>query len=275
MNALPYVYIPPDVGPSPLLVSVPHAGIRIADVDKDLIVASERTMLRDADLHVDKLYADAANMGAHFLSCTVSRYVLDVNRSPTDVDDITCPEMNTGATRRATGLIWRESTDGDPVQARALTAAEVQSRIDRVHTPYHAKIDSILNAIHAKFGFAILLDAHSMPSVGRVRHTDTGRPRPHIVPGDNHGKACSPALTEMVVSHFQASDLTVSVNKPYSGGYITRHFGRPEQGFHAIQIELNRALYLHEEVPYWAGAPALELREIINELLPKVMAFRP
>ena len=86
MNGLPYVYVPPDGTPSPLLVSIPHAGTRIPKCDAPLIVADERTRLRDADLHVDKLYASAANLGAHFLSSTVSRYVLDLNRAADDVD---------------------------------------------------------------------------------------------------------------------------------------------------------------------------------------------
>ena len=171
---LPYVYIPPDGPMSPLVVSVPHAGTRIPAEDEALIVADQTTILRDADLHVDKLYAKAAELGAAYLGCTVSRYVLDVNRGPTDVDARLCPEWPNGG-NNSKSLIWRLSTDGTEVQGRRLTKAEVDSRIERVHVPYHAKLKALLDERRDKFGYAVLLEAHSMPSVGRSEHSDTGQ----------------------------------------------------------------------------------------------------
>ncbi|MFT7622354.1 MAG: N-formylglutamate deformylase [Myxococcota bacterium] len=275
MNKLPYLYIPADGPMTPVVVSVPHSGLRIPDEDKALIISDERTMLRDADLHVDRLYRNAANLGADLLVATVSRYVLDLNRSPEDVDAKTCPEFPTPARENPRALVWRKSTDGRDVQARPLTLAEINSRIERVHTPYHAKLRSLLDARVAKFGYAILLDAHSMPSVGRETHSDTGKRRADAVPGNNKGSSCADSLTQLVVEHFEAHEFHVALNDPYSGGWITRNYGQPHNNVHAIQVELNRALYLHEEVPFWAGAPALELQVILDALVQKILAYTP
>ncbi len=275
MNALPYIYLPPDGPMTPLVVSVPHAGTRIPTEDEPLIAADERTMLRDADLHVDRLYRNAAPLGAAMVAATVSRYVLDVNRATDDVDKRVCPEIASPGPENPRALIWRLSTEGTPVQARPLTLAEVNSRIERVHTPYHAKVREQLDIRKEKFGYAILLDGHSMPSVGRETHSDPGRRRADVVPGNNKGASCAQGLTDLVVSHFEGHGLDVALNDPYSGGWITRNYGKPGDGIHAIQVELNRALYLHEEVPYWAGAPALELQRILESLISKLLEFRP
>lgn len=275
MKSLPYYYVPSDVGDSPLVVSVPHSGTRIPKEDADLIVCDERTMLRDVDLHVDKLYGNVAGLGGCILGANVSRYVLDLNRSPGDVDARVCPEHPSPAADNPKALIWRQSTDDTPVMGRSLTLREVESRIARVHQPYHAKLRSLLDAKVAKFGYAILVDAHSMPSVGRATHSDTGQRRADIVPGNNHGKSCADSLTALVCNHFEAAGLNVALNTPYSGGWITRSYGQPAEGVHAIQIELNRALYLHEDAPFWAGGPALELQRIIEALLTQLVSFEP
>ncbi len=95
------------------------------------------------------------------------------------------------------------------------------------------------------------------------------------MPGNNKGSSCAESLTSLVCEHFEAHGFSVAPNDPYSGGWITRNYGRPDQKVHAIQIELNRALYLHEEVPFWAGAPALELQDILDDLLGKLLAWKP
>ncbi len=274
MNALPYIYVPQDSEMTPLVVSVPHAGTRIPAEDAAMIAADRRTMLRDADLYVDRLYANAPELGAAMVASTVSRYVLDVNRSSADVDARVCPELSNPAAENPRALIWRLSTDATPVQRRALTTAELNSRIERVHTPYHAKLSELLQARRARFGYAILLDGHSMPSVGRETHSDPGRLRADIVPGNNRGESCASELTDLVVSHFESAGLSVALNDPYSGGWITQNYGQPQDGVHAIQVELNRRMYLHEDAPRWDGAPALELSRILDRLVQKLTSFR-
>ncbi|HIA03944.1 MAG TPA: N-formylglutamate amidohydrolase [Myxococcales bacterium] len=270
---LPYLYVPPDTPITPLVVSVPHAGTWVPAEDLPLVRGGRRTLLRDTDQHVDRLYAAAPLLGAAFIASRVNRYVLDLNRSPDNVDRHVCPELESPAAEHPRALIWRQSTDGTQILARPLTQAELQSRIDRVHTPYHSFLESLLQERKSKFGYAILLDAHSMPSVGRATHTDTGAPRAQIVPGNNHDKSCAPALTELVCRHFESHGYDVALNTPYSGGFITQNYGRPEENIHAIQVELNRALYLHEERSSWAGEKAPALIECLNQLIVQLVGL--
>lgn len=272
---LPYIHIPPDGPASPLLVSVPHAGTRIPEQDRELIVCDRRTMLRDADLLVDRLYRSAPELGAGLIAATISRYVLDVNRAPGDVDRQVCHELDSPAAPNPRALIWRLSTEAHTVLPRTLSRAELDSRIARVHTPYHAKVRALLDARVQRFGYAILLDGHSMPSVGRATHSDPGVRRADVVPGDNKGRSCHPSLLQLVAEHFEAAGLSVLPNKPYSGGWITRNYGQPADNVHAIQIELNRDLYLYEDAPQWKGAEARPLQRTIDRLLRKLVSFNP
>jgi N-formylglutamate deformylase len=273
MSELPYIYIPPDGPMSPLVVNVPHAGTIVPESDRAVMAADERTMLRDADLLVDRIYADAAPLGATYLVARISRYVLDLNRAPTDVDPHTVPGLTNYGDLNPRGLFWRESTDGTPVNKRPLTITEYEDRVARIHRPYHERLRTLLEQRRDTFGYAILLDGHSMPSVGRKRHTDPGRRRPDVVPGNVGGSSCAQALTDCVVSHFEERGFSVSLNDPYSGGYITRTYGRPADGIHAIQVELNRALYLHEDVPSWAGVRAARVVESARTLVSKLLTL--
>jgi N-formylglutamate amidohydrolase len=270
---LPYIYLPPDTAMTPLVVSVPHAGLWVPEEDQAFITGGRRALLCDIDMHVDRLYAAAPTLGAAFIAARVNRYVLDLNRSPTDVDHQVCPELDSPAPENPRALIWRQSTDGTVVLARPLSKTELQSRIDRVHTPYHSLLAKLLEERKQRFGYAILLDGHSMPSVGRATHSDTGTQRAQIVPGNNHGESCAPALTELVCGHFESAGYEVALNTPYSGGFITRNYGQPENNIHAIQIEINRAVYLHEEVPCWAGEKAPPLVKCLNELIVQLVSL--
>ncbi|HEY4222021.1 MAG TPA: N-formylglutamate amidohydrolase, partial [Myxococcota bacterium] len=141
---------------SPLVVSVPHAGTRVPDGDRPLLALEGPALLRDADLFVDRLYAQVPGRGIATLRALVSRYVLDVNRAPDDVDREVCPgiESNRAARTSARGLVWRVTTDGAPVLSRPLTKAELDSRIARIHTPYHDALARLLEERRAHFGYA-------------------------------------------------------------------------------------------------------------------------
>ena len=119
-------------------------------------------------------------------------------------------------------------------------------RIATFHTPYFDAIEAEIARIRDQFGYCILLDGHSMPSMGRVGHTDPGARRADVVPGDVNGASCDPGITWAVEKHFKQNGYTVAVNQPYKGGWITRWFGRPRQNVHAIQIELNSDIYMDE-----------------------------
>lgn len=260
---------------SPLVVSVPHAGTQVPDVDAPLLRASGAALLRDADAFVDRLVARAPSLGAPLLVARVSRYVLDLNRAPDDVDHEVCPEQPRPARASARGLVWRTSTDGVALMTRPLSLQELRSRIDRLHAPYHATLTTLLEERRQRFGFAVLLDAHSMPSTGRPGHTDPGARRADIVPGDLRGASCARSLSRLVAEHFEAGGFRVKANDPYMGGYITKAHGRPTQGVHAIQLEVNRDLYLEEEAVRWEAGKAARLQGAVEGLLEKLRGWRP
>jgi N-formylglutamate amidohydrolase len=256
--------------PVPLVVSVPHAGSAVPDEDLPLLALAGSQILRDADLFVDRLFAHAPSHGAPLITASVSRYVLDVNRNPDDVDADVCPLLAQPAKPCSRGLIWRQTTEGAPVLRRPLTPHEVQSRRARIHAPYHAALAALLEERRKAFGYAILLDAHSMPSLGRHGHTDPGARRADIVPGDVKGQSCDPRLMDLVSAHFASAGFIVRPNDPYMGGYVTRHHGRPAQNVHAIQLELNRDLYMDEMTLTWNAAAANALIPHLDALTAKL-----
>jgi N-formylglutamate amidohydrolase len=226
---------------TPVVVSVPHAGNEVGSFAPALVPALD--VRCDADLFVDELYQGLPR-GA-FVRARVSRFVCDLNRDPDDVSPRAVPGHPAPRNADGRGFVWEITTTGAPALSRPLTMEEWQARRS-IHAAYHGAIATALERARARFGFAILVDGHSMPSVGRQGHADPGRPRADIVPGDRDGKSCAPSLTRLVSEHFLALGRTVAANDPYRGGFITAHHGRPTQGIHAIQIEMRRDLYMIE-----------------------------
>lgn len=268
------VLLPDDRAPrGPLVVSVPHAGTTVPDDDRATLALGDDALLKDADLFVDRLVAKAPALGAPLVVADVSRYVLDVNRGPDDVDADVCPELSSPAKPSSRGLIWRLTTDGAAILRRPLTKREVDSRRARIHQPYHEALASLLEERRRKFGYAILLDAHSMPSLGRTAHADPGPRRADVVPGDVRGTSCDPRLTRAVVDHFERKGFVVRPNDPYMGGYVTRRHGRPGKGVHAIQLELNRDLYMDEATCRYDDKRAAKLVPLLDALLERLAAL--
>lgn len=267
----------PDRGLSatPVVVSVPHAGTIVPDEDAALLAISGNALLRDADLHVDRLVDGVTRHGVVVVEALVSRYIVDINRAPDDVDREVCPEVPRPARPSARGLCWRTTTDGGQVLRRPLRLEEVNSRRARIHAPYHEALETLLEERRQRFGYAVLLDMHSMPSTGRPGHTDPGARRADIVPGDVRGASCAPSLSGLVVAHFAARGYAVRPNDPYMGGYITRQHGRPVRGVHAIQVEVNRDLYMDEVSFAWRDGKARPLRDAISDLVAAVCAWDP
>ena len=272
MKTLEITPAPVDMGP--LVVSVPHAGTRVPDEDAPLLALEGEALLRDADLYVDRLCAGIPALGVPVLRALVSRYVLDVNRAPDDVDKEVCPDLERPTRVSARGLVWRVTTDGAPVLKRPLSKVELDDRIARIHAPYHDALSRLLEERRARFGYAILLDAHSMPSTGRPGHADPGARRADIVPGDVRGTSCAPAVSKVVVEHFEKGGYAVRPNDPYMGGFITRHHGRPAKGLHAIQLELNRDLYMDEDALRFDEKKAARLIPDVLSLIEKLRSAK-
>jgi N-formylglutamate deformylase len=242
----PFDVIEPRSGESPVLVEIPHAGLDLPAEVLARLVAPARSIARDADLYVDELYEDAVDEGATVLTARTSRYAADLNRSEDDVDagvvegDARPPRPN------ARGLVWSTTTEDEPSLDRPLTRDEYLWRLERIHRPYHETLRKILDRKIARFGYAILLCGHSMPSIGRSGHADAGTQRADVVPGSRGRTSAHPRVIEAVEAVARAHGRSVEHDRPYRGGYSTTHYGRPAAKCHAVQIELARRLYLDE-----------------------------
>jgi len=236
---------------SPLVFASPHSGRLYPDAagfDPDL---SELSLRSAEDAFVDRLIERAPERGIPALLATHGRAWLDLNRAPGDLD----PGLIKGLTdesasprvRAGYGVVPRLTGDGRPLYGRSLGRAEAEARIAAVHRPWHEALGTLMEQARARHGVAVLIDWHSMP--GPRATPPARRPLPgfpQIVLGDRHGTSCATALTRRVSALLGAEGLRVALNQPYAGGWTTERWGRPQDGFHALQIELSRSLYLDE-----------------------------
>jgi len=229
----------------------PHSG-RVYSAEMMAASALDTAAIRRSeDAFVDELVEGATAHGATVLLARFARAYVDVNREPWELDpamfEDELPDFAQGRTARVAaglGSIARIVAEGQEIYARKLTFAEAQGRIEAAHKPYHAALGGLLAATKRKHGLAVLIDWHSMPSAAAAQaHAGRGC---DLVLGDRFGAACSPLLTRMVEQGFEEMGYRTARNAPYAGGHTTEHYGRPGKGVHAIQIELNRALYLDE-----------------------------
>lgn len=260
--------------PRPLVVEIPHAGVEIPDVLKNEISVPDDALWKDADIYVNELYAAAPHLGAALLSTPISRYVVDLNRAPDDVDRETVPDHPAPRPNQPRGVVWRMTTDGRTTLQSPLRYADFQQRLALFHTPYHEALRNTLDDTKNRFGHVILLAAHSMPSLGRAGHVDVGARRADIVPGTLGRTSATAAVIDLVDAHFRHAGLTVEHDNPYKGGWTTRNYGQPNLGYHAIQIEINRALYVDEQTFERKAANFANLQGLINDLVEKLAALR-
>jgi N-formylglutamate deformylase len=255
---------PSDREESPVVVEVPHAGLHVDPITMAHSLAPVRSVARDADLYVDRIFAKAAHWGATLLVARWSRHVLDLNRAPDEYD---ASAVEGGrAINLPRGLVWRMTTDGDPILAKRLDRHELQRRIEQLYEPYHAELRRILEAKRARFGHAVLLCAHSMPTEGRRGGAPHEAPRADVVPGTQGRTTAAGRYIDCVDETARSLGFSVRHDEPYRGGFSTRAYGRPVEGWHAVQIELARRLYMNEStlVPdARAGARVASLAERI------------
>ncbi|MFC3079070.1 N-formylglutamate amidohydrolase [Phenylobacterium terrae] len=237
--------------PTPLVFASPHSG---RDYPEEMMAAAAldaTAIRRSEDAFVDELIAGAPEAGVATLTARLARAYMDVNREPFELDPSMfvdeLPDFARARTARVAaglGAIARIVSEGQEIYARKLTFAEARGRIERAHRPYHAALARLLGEAHAAHGVAILIDWHSMPAAAARQG---GRERPcDMVLGDRFGAACAGALTARVEAELEKLGYRVARNTPYAGGYTTEHYGRPARRTHALQIEINRALYLDE-----------------------------
>lgn len=247
MNRPHSVIEPPDgVRETPLIVEVPHAGTTIDRGTRASFVAPEHVIFKDADRYVDELYASAPELGATMLVAHFSRYVVDLNRAETDVDGGSV--RGASAAMRATrGVIWRLSSEGHAVLDAPLAPEELERRLQSVYRPYHEALYRIVRRKVTKFGFAVVLAAHSMPSSGVLPSGGVGPKRADAVPGTRGRTSAGAAFIDAVDAAARRAGCTVAHDEPYRGGFTTTHYGRPRDHVHVVQLELARRLYMDEK----------------------------
>ncbi|MEL7028292.1 MAG: N-formylglutamate amidohydrolase [Pseudomonadota bacterium] len=263
----------PDTPTGPFIFASPHSGRRYPP---EMMSASRLDLLslrRSEDGFVDEIFADVVAQGSPLLAAQFPRVYVDVNREAYELDprmfaDPLPAHVNTRSTRVAGGLgtIARVVTDGEEIYRRKLTFAEAERRILACYRPYHGALSSLIDETVDEHGCAVLIDCHSMPSVGGPMDFDAGRNRTDFVLGDRYGASCAPALSSFVEHTLVARNYRVMRNNPYAGGFTTSHYGRPDRGVHALQIEINRALYMNE-ADVERGDGIAELRAVMGDLV--------
>ncbi|MGH6776668.1 MAG: N-formylglutamate amidohydrolase [Bradyrhizobium sp.] len=246
----PFEIVEPAEWRAPIIFNSPHSGAAYPDAFLSASRIDLPTLRRSEDSFMDELVAGLSACGFATVRVNFPRCYVDVNREPYELD----PRMfsgrlpsfaNTRSMRVAGGLgtIPRVVGDGQEIYRARLSVDDALSRIETLYKPYHRALRRLVAKVHHAFGAAVVVDCHSMPSVGVSR--DEPR-RPDMVIGDRYGTSCGSLLADTVEDTMSRLGYSVGRNKPYAGGFITEHYGNPASGLHVIQLELNRAVYMDE-----------------------------
>ncbi len=271
-------------GTTALVLDSPHSGTRYPD---DFGSACDLPTLRRAeDTHVEKIYAFAPALGVAWVEAHFPRIYLDANRDTTELDTtlldgewtdpISTDPQVLSKVRLGKGLIWKFTDEGEPIYTRQLTVAEVRARIDRCWRPYHAAVQQAIDAAHARHGYSIHINCHSMPAVAASHATDfPGLVHADFVVGDRDGSTASPALSALVCEHLRGCGYSVEHNHPYKGVELVRRYSNPAEHRHSIQLEINRRLYMDEQTLAQHPEGMARLQADLQALVHKLLATDP
>ena len=263
----------------PIVVNSPHSGRHYPPAFLAASQLDPLTIRQSEDSFVDEIFACAPAHGAPLMYAHFPRVYLDVNREAYELDPdmfegTPPPYINSQSLRVAAGLgtIARVVNEANDIYRRPLPYAEAERRIKTLYHPYHNQLETLLLETRERFGCAILLDCHSMPSGHISVDEDYDGLRPDIVLGDRYGTSCAPGLIEAVESVLRDRGYRVARNHPYAGGFNTEKYGEPRTGAHALQIEISRALYMDEQ-RYSQGPGLAKLNAHMAELLTHLGQF--
>ena len=277
LSARPVELIAPVEQTSPFIFASPHSGRRypasfIAQTDIDLI-----TLRRSEDSYVDLLVDMVPSLGAPLIKALFPRAYVDVNRSEKELDPLIFngqlpDDCDTRSSRvlAGFGVIPRLAANGQEIYRARLPLREAMKRLQVYYAPYHRLLQDTIDETVRKFGCAIVIDCHSMPSQEIWRRPGKRLPEMDFVLGDRYGASCAPGLLSLTQNLLMEAGYRVARNAPYAGGYVTQNYGQPATGVHALQIEINRRLYLDEaRITRTAGFEPLRsmLRQILKELM--------
>ena len=250
MSGYAYTLRLPTTVTTPVVFSSPHSGRDYGPAFVAQSALDAHTLRSSEDAFVDELFADAPACGAPLLAARVPRAWIDLNRAYDELD----PALIEGVPRgghnprisSGLGVIPRVVANGRAIYAGRIGRAEAEARIETAWRPYHATLRSLTDDALARFGEAVLIDCHSMPHEAIEAHARPGHPRPEVVLGDRFGAAARRDVMDRIEAAFLSAGFRVARNAPFAGAYITQAYGRPSRNAHAVQIEIDRALYMDE-----------------------------
>ena len=239
---------------TPIVVTSPHSGRYYPENFLQASRLSAHDLRQSEDMYVDDLFGDAPNFGVLMISARYPRSFVDLNRSPNEIDpDLVADdlpvhrEQSLPRVQAGLGTIPRIVAEDTPIYEDKLALADIRQRLQDIYHPFHSNLEAEISTLRDDYGATLLVDAHSMPSLATRNTAPRNRSAQiDIVLGTCHGRSCSDRVTDFISQYFRRSGYTIALNRPYAGGYITSHFGRPSDRNHAVQIEINRALYMNE-----------------------------
>ena len=250
MSRLPYHLKMPVKRDTAVVVASPHSG---RDYPWDFIrdsLLDELTIRSSEDAYVDLLFESVPDFGAPLLCATLPRAFVDLNRAPDELDPaLIAGSRQTGHNARISsglGVIPRVVANGREIRQGKISLAEAQNRLSDYYFPYHDKLSQLLNEARDEFGFCLLIDCHSMPREALLGTSYAFSEKPDIVLGDRFGATCDPEVFAQVEAIFRDLGLRTARNLPFAGAYVTQKYGKPALGQHALQIEIDRSLYMDE-----------------------------
>lgn len=237
---------------SPVIIASPHSGRSYPESFLGDAALSLDLLRRSEDAYMDEIFAAAPASGLTLVLATFPRVFVDPNRASDELDPVLTGDrpdplakIRSPRAHAGLGVVPRLGADGLSIHARPLDRAEIARRIERFHAPYHAALEAEVARTVDRHGFAIVIDAHSMPSISA--------PGIDAVIGDRHGVSCAPGIAAAVEDCLHGQGFRTRRNAPYAGGYTTERYGQPEHARHAVQIEFNRGLYLEESTVARSG----------------------
>lgn len=268
-----YQVLHPEQNTSCVVFASPHSGRSYPLAFLEATTLDDHAIRSSEDAFVDQLFGCAPAFGASFIEACVPRAFVDLNRSPDELD----PALIMGVRNQShnpriasgLGVIPRVVANGRAIYRGKITLADAQKRLDECWHPYHGMLQGLLDAAHRRHGQAILVDCHSMPHEAVQSSLFTGIKRPEIVLGDRFGAAAGPGVVDRIEAAFAAQGFVVARNAPFAGAYITQAYGRPSCGQHAVQVEIDRSLYMDERrIQPNANFAAVQaaLRRVVAEL---------
>jgi N-formylglutamate amidohydrolase len=268
----------PDELLTPVVVASPHSGRHYPAAFLQASVLDARMVRSSEDAYMDELVSAAPTLGAPLIAAEYPRAWIDLNRSPDELDPgviegvgrvMQTPRISSGL-----GVIPRVVANGRAIYRGKITRAEAEARIAQVWQPYHTALDGLMRAAQAGFGEAVLLDFHSMPHEALDTVTRPGQRRPEVVLGDRFGASAAGEVLDALEDGFLRQGLSVIRNAPFAGAFVTQQYGRPSRGWHAVQIEIDRALYMDERL-LRPSADFDAVRRIMTAVIERVIVSRP